>query len=154
MEDAPVLAFEEAARNLVMKCIELYGPAHIPLIRYHTGLGYDEIHWAIDRLETDQRILRLAVVDGSSIDMFITPKELEELKVMPRTATWKAPLRPASRRASWPSLASLTSVKPALFQAVSSAREVPSKGVSAGLGSGADFRFRSPDASAPGKSKR
>jgi len=47
-----------------------------------------------------------------------------------------------------------TSVKPALFQAVSSAREVPSKGVSAGLGSGADFRFRSPDASAPGKSKR
>ncbi len=94
---APVLAFEEAARNLVMKCIELYGPAHIPLIRYHTGLGYDEIHWAIDRLETDQRILRLAVVDGSSIDMFITPKELEELKVMPRTAKFKDKLRVLSQ---------------------------------------------------------
>ena len=47
-----------------------------------------------------------------------------------------------------------TAVKPAVFQTVSSSREVPSKGVSAGLGSGADFRFRSPDAPTPGKSKR
>lgn len=47
-----------------------------------------------------------------------------------------------------------TSVKPAVFQTVSSSREVPSKGVSAGLGSGADFRFRSPDAPASNRNKR
>jgi hypothetical protein len=46
------------------------------------------------------------------------------------------------------------SMKPAVFQTVSSSREEQSKGISAGLGSGADFRFRAPDAPAPSKSKR
>jgi ATP-dependent Lhr-like helicase len=89
----PAVPFDEAARTLVMRCIELYGPAHIPLIRYHTGLGYDEIHRAIDRLETEAKIVRLAVVNGSSIEMFIMPKELEELKIMPRTAKFRDRLR-------------------------------------------------------------
>ena len=89
--------FEEAAQALVMRCIELYGPAHIPLIRYHTGLGYEEIHRAIDRLETEAKVFRLSVVDGSSLEMFITPKELEELKVLPRSAKFRDRLRVLSQ---------------------------------------------------------
>lgn len=92
--DAPP---EDPFTPLVMRCIELYGPAQVPLIRYHTGLGYEIIHAVIDRLETEGRIIRVSVVDGSTVEMFLTPKDLEALKAMPRSAKFKDRLRVLSQ---------------------------------------------------------
>ncbi|RLA76303.1 MAG: hypothetical protein DRG33_08010, partial [Deltaproteobacteria bacterium] len=100
---------EEAVRYLVTRVVESYGPLPVNLIRYHTGLPYDEIHHTLSAMEARGVITRINVVGRTPQEMYVSVKELPHLEELKDIDAVEDRLRilsyndPYSRRL-WPEL--------------------------------------------------